>query len=127
MEPQRLPMAATYPSSVPFLPPALVAAILVLALLALIPTRRLFQRRASGGLVAAYFLALWLLGLAMVATGARARILVPVIVVLAVLPYVHLRDGIDRLLGRPPRPVAPPVKNVTPPEDDIRESGGRTR
>ena len=101
----------------PLLPPALLAAIIVLALLALIPTRRLFQRGASGGLVAAYFLALWLVSLAMVATGARARILLPVIVILAVLPYVHLRDGIDRLLGRPPRPVPPPIKNVTPPDE----------
>jgi hypothetical protein len=120
MEPQRPPIAATYASYVPFLPPALVAAILVLALLALIPTRRLFQRGASSGLVALYFLALWLVGLAMVATGGRARILLPVIVVLAVLPYLHLRDGIDRILGRPPRPIAPPVKNVTPPEDEAR-------
>ena len=110
-------VAATYPCSVPLLPPALLAAIIVLALLALIPTRRLFQRGASGGLIAAYFLALWLLGLAMVATGARARILVPVIVVLAILPYVHVRDGIDRLLGRPPRPTRPPIKNVTPPDE----------
>lgn len=101
----------------PFLPPALVAAILVLALLALIPTRRLFQRGASSGLVAAYFLALWLLALAMVATGARARILVPVILVLAVLPYFHIREGVDRLLGRPPRPTRPPIKNVTPPDE----------
>ncbi|MEX2011743.1 MAG: hypothetical protein WEF51_05865 [Chloroflexota bacterium] len=111
----------------PFLPPALVAAILVVALLALIPTRRLFQRGASAGLVAGYFLALWLLGLAIVATGARARILLPVILVLAVLPYFHLRDGIDRLLGRPPRPVSPPVKNVTPPEDEVGETGGTTQ
>lgn len=94
-----------------------MAAILVLALLALIPTRRLFQRGASSGVVAAYFLALWLLGLAMVATGGRARILVPVIIVLAVLPYVRIRDGIDRLLGRPPRPTPPPIKNVTPPDE----------
>jgi hypothetical protein len=102
---------------VPFLPPALVAAILVLALLALIPTRRLFQRGASSGLIALYFLALWLLGLATVATGGRARILLPVILVLAVLPYFHLREGIDRILGRPPRPTRPPIKNVTPPDE----------
>jgi hypothetical protein len=112
---------------VPFLPPALVAAILVLALLALIPTRRLFQRGTSAGLVAAYFLALWLIGFVVVATGGRARILLPVILVLAVLPYFHLRDGIDRLLGRPRRPVAPPIKNVTPPEDEVRETGGTRR
>ncbi len=111
----------------PFLPPALIAAILVLALLALIPTRRLFQRGASAGLVAAYFLALWLIGFVVVATGGRARILLPVILVLAVLPYFHLRDGIDRLLGRPPRPVAPPIKNVTPPEDEVRQAGGGSR
>jgi membrane protein implicated in regulation of membrane protease activity len=108
---------------VPLLPPALVAVLLVLALLALIPTRHLFRRGASGGLVAGYFLALWLLGVAVVATQGRARILLPVVLVLAVVPYFHLRDGIDRLLGRPPRQPAPPVKNVTPPEDEIHDTG----
>ncbi|MDQ2966402.1 MAG: hypothetical protein M3R57_11195 [Chloroflexota bacterium] len=101
----------------PLLSPALVAAVLVLALLALIPTRRLFQRGASGGFVAGYFLALWLLGLVILATPGRARILLPVLAVLALVPYLHLREGIDRLLGRPPRPTRPPIKNVTPPEE----------
>lgn len=101
----------------PILPPALVAAILVLALLALIPTRRLFQRGASASFVAGYFFALWLIGLVIVATQGRARILVPVMIVLAVVPYLHLREGIDRVLGRPPRPTRPPIKNVTPPDE----------
>jgi len=117
MEPQRPPVAATYSSSVPLVPPVLVAAILVIAFLALIPTRHLFQRGASSGLVAGYFLALWLLGLVALATPGRARLFVPVILVLAIVPYLHIREGIDRLLGRPPRPRRPPIKNVTPPEE----------
>jgi hypothetical protein len=112
---------ATYSSAVAVLSPALVAVLLVLALLALIPTHRLFQRGASAGMVAAYFLALWLLGLVVFANPGRARIMLPVILVLAIAPYLHLREGIDRLLGRPPRPVAPPMKNVTPADDDAEQ------
>jgi hypothetical protein len=117
MELRRPGAQATYSSVVPLLPPALIAAILVLALLALIPTRRLFQRGASAGAVAGYFLAVWILGLAIVAAPGRARLLLPVVIVLAVLPYLHVREGIDRLLGRPPRPPRPPMKNVTPPDE----------
>lgn len=89
----------------------------MLALLVLIPTRRLFLRGASGAAVAGYFLTLWMLGLVILATGGRARILLPVLLVVAIAPYFHIREGIDRLLGRPPRPRPPPIKNVTPPEE----------
>jgi hypothetical protein len=37
-----------------------------------------------------------------------------------------VRDGIDRLLGRPPRPVKPRMKNVTPDEDEFRGTGATT-
>lgn len=101
----------------PILPPALVAAILLVALLALIPTRHLFRRGASAGFVTGYYIALLLIGLVMVASQGRLRILLPVLIVLAVVPYLHIGEGIDRLLGRPPRPTRPPMKNVTPPEE----------
>lgn len=101
----------------PILPPALVAAVLLLALLALIPTRRLFRRGASAGFVTGYYVALLLIGLVLVATQGRARFLLPIMIILAVVPYLHLREGIDRLLGRPPRPTRPPIKNVTPPDE----------
>lgn len=117
MGPPRSPAPATYSSSVPLLPPALVAAVLVLALLALVPTRRLFQRGASGVAVAGYFISLWLLGLVILAAPGRARILLPVLLVVGIAPYFHIREGIDRLLGRPPRPPRPPIKNVTPPDE----------
>lgn len=117
MEPRRPMARATYSSPVPILPPALVAAVLLLALLALIPTRHLFRRGASTGFVTGYYLALLVVGLVVVATQGRARILLPIMIVLAVVPYLHIREGIDRLLGRPPRPTRPPMKNVTPPEE----------
>ncbi|HEY7590221.1 MAG TPA: hypothetical protein VH723_04465 [Candidatus Limnocylindrales bacterium] len=98
----------------PLVPPALIAVILVVAFLALIPTRHLYGRGASSTSVASYFLAVWLVGLGIVLAPGMARLLVPLEVVLVIAPYVHLRDGIDRLLGRPPRPVKPPMKNVTP-------------
>jgi hypothetical protein len=117
MEPRRPRARATYSSPVPLLPPALIAAVLVLALLALIPTRRLFRRGASAGAVAGYFLSIWMLGLLILAVPGRARLLLPIVLVLAVVPYINVREGIDRLLGRPPRPPRPPMKNVTPPEE----------
>jgi hypothetical protein len=96
-------------------PPLLLVAIL-LAVIAVIPTRRLAIRGASNLVIAAYFAALWLSALAIVAAPGRSRILVPVVVVLAIVPFVTLRDGLDRLMGRPPREVSPPPRNVTPPD-----------
>jgi hypothetical protein len=89
---------------------------ILLAAIAVIPTRRLVIRGASNLVIAAYFLAIWLSALAIVAAPGRSRLLVPVVVVLAIVPFVTLRDGLDRLLGRAPREVPPPPRNVTPPD-----------
>jgi hypothetical protein len=98
--------------------PALIAATIVVGLLALAPTRRLFQSGRPPRYVAGYFAALWLLGLVAALAPGAARGVVPLLVVLYVFPFINWRAGIDRLLGRPPREVRPPMKNVTPPRDE---------
>jgi hypothetical protein len=126
MEPRRPSTSGPYDRRVPFLQPTFLAAILVFAFLALIPTRHLVQRGASAGAATAYFLTLWLLSLTILSSGGRLRILVPVVLFMALAPYFHVRDGIDRLLGRPPRPEKPRMKNVTPDEDEFRGTGATT-
>ncbi len=101
-----------------------MALAVLLAILAFIPARRLAVRGASGVTVAGYFLCLWLLSLAIVAVPGRSRLLVPVVVILAIVPFVTLRAGLDRLLGRPVREVRPPPRNVTP-DPPAAEAGRR--
>jgi hypothetical protein len=100
------------------LPPFLVAAALVVGVLALAPTRRLFLAGRSPGLVSGYFIGLWVLGMLLAISPLRARIVLPLLALLYVLPFVAWRAGIGRLLGRRPREVRPPMKNVTPPARD---------
>jgi hypothetical protein len=100
------------------MPPALLAIVLVTGLLALVPTRRVHLAGWSQAAVGAYFLALWI-GAAVIAWApGTARFLVPIVLVAYLAPFVTLRAGVDRLLGRP-RPPAP--RNVTPrdPGDDV--------
>ncbi|HEX4898257.1 MAG TPA: hypothetical protein VFV53_07870 [Candidatus Limnocylindrales bacterium] len=98
----------------------------LVALLVLIPTRRLQLAGWTRESLTTYYLAVWLLGSAVAVSG-PARFLVPFLIVAYIAPFVTVRDGIDRLLGRPPRPVPGsdpvggpaeprPMKDVTPPE-----------
>jgi hypothetical protein len=106
-------------------PSTLLVLALVLAVLALIPTRRLALRATSPVTVGSYFLLLWLSALAVVAAPGASRLLVPLVIVLVLAPFVTLREGIDRLLGREPREVRPPPRNVTPPDAAGAEPGPR--
>ena len=90
----------------------LLAALLATALVALIPTRRLFVGGRSTMVTAGYFVILWLLGLLVALGPGRGRLFLPVVLVLYVLPFITWRAGVARLLGRP----APP-RNVTPPSE----------
>lgn len=102
-----------------------MALAVLLAILAFIPARRLAARGASGMMVAGYFLGLWLLTLAIVAVPGRSRLLVPVVVILAIVPFVTFRAGLDRLFGRPPREVRPPPRNVTPAAEQPATKAGQ--
>jgi hypothetical protein len=97
--------------------PFLLAAVLVVGLLALAPTRRLYVAGRSPGAIATYFICLWLLGVAVALAPRLARLLLPLLVVLYIVPFLNCRAGFDRLLGRRPE-VRPPMKNVTPPNPD---------
>lgn len=110
--------------------PALLGVLLVLALLALLPARRLHLAGWSGRAILAYYLALLGLGILAVEIRAVGRLLVPVLIVAYLAPFVTVGDGLGRLLGtrgrRPPEPVAgPPPKDVTPPIVFLPQIDGR--
>jgi hypothetical protein len=96
--------------------PALIALVLATGLLALVPTRRLAQRSASLGLVTGWYLATWALLVGLVLVPPLARVAIPLLLVLVVAPWIDVRAGVDRLLGRPAKVRRPPPRNVTPPE-----------
>jgi len=116
--------------------PTTILLVGLVALLVLIPTRRLQIAGWKREALTTYYLAVWLLGAVVAAMPSPARFLVPILIVAYLAPFVTLRDGIDRLLGRPrggrgetgvggpgagpgvePRP---PMKDVTPPEPPER-------
>lgn len=118
------PRVAAYDQGVPAVSLAIAFAV---ALVVLIPTRRLRLAGWSRAALTAYFLAVWLLGFAVAVVPAPARFLVPVLLVAYLAPFVTIRAGIDRLLGSrhptpPPGPPRPPMKNVTP--VDSQEASG---
>lgn len=103
--------------------PTLIALVLGTGLLALLPVRRLAERTPDRLLVTLYFVTLWIVLAAAIALPSMRRLAIPLALLLAIAPWVTLRDGIDRLLGRPrrerrgpPRNVTPPPRNVTPPD-----------
>jgi len=98
-------------------PPALLALLLVLALLALIPTRRLFVRGARSTTLAGYYLLVLLTTLAVALAPSRGRLLVPIVLLLYLAPFVTFRNGLERLLGRRRAEVRPPPRNVTPTQE----------
>lgn len=113
--------------------PALLALVGVLALLVLIPTRRLYLAGWRGWPLLAYFLIV--LGMAVVVAEIRgpARFFVPILVLAYLAPFVTARAGVARLLGRGgpndgggegdaggdgnSEGSRPPPKDVTPPEE----------
>ena len=89
--------------------PTTIALALLLALLALVPTRRLALAGARRETLAAYFFGVWLLSVFAVAVG--PRVLLAVVLIAYVAPFMTLGAGLDALRRRfTPRPV----KDVTP-------------
>jgi hypothetical protein len=113
-------------------PPApwLLALGLVVALLVLVPARRLQLAGIASGWIAGYALLLWGLGMLLAIRPIASRILVPLLVILYLAPLVAAPERVGRFLtrggGRTPRRRDGPgadgrdVKDVTPPPDDQR-------
>lgn len=98
--------------------PVLIALGIVIALLVLLPARRLHLAGIRTRWIAAYFVAVWLLAFALAVRPLSSRFLIPILVLAYIAPFIVAPErlsGIVRRRGRgePPRP---PVKNVTPPE-----------
>jgi hypothetical protein len=112
--------------------PALLALVGVLALLVLIPTRRLYLAGWRGWPLLAYFLLVLGMGIGVAELRGPARFLVPLLVVAYLAPFVTAREGVARLHGRGGQggegdrdtddgegPRRPP-KDVTPPDERDR-------
>jgi hypothetical protein len=89
-----------------------------IALLVLLPARRLQLAGFRARWIAAYAVAVWALAFALAIRPLLTRFLIPILVVAYIAPFVVAPErlsGIVRRRGRgdPPRP---PMKNVTPPD-----------
>ncbi len=101
------------------LSPALTGLGLVLALLALLPTRRLHLAGWPTSWLTAYYVGLLVLALLVAELRGPTRFLVPILFVVYIAPFVTVRDGLTKLLGRPPASgTRPPPRDVTPPDGD---------
>jgi hypothetical protein len=98
---------------------------LVVALLVMIPARRLqlggFSRRTIG----LYALGVWLLAMTMAVRPIGIRLLLPFLLVAYLAPFVGAPEQVRRVVRRErrPRPGQPPIKDVTPPEERERIDG----
>ena len=107
--------------------PALLALGIVLALVVLLPARRLHLAGFSSAVVATYALGVWALAMVLVIRPVLIRFLVPILVVLYLAPFVTAPGRMTAIIrrGRGPRgdPPRPPMKNVTPPDGPTGPSG----
>ena len=102
------------------LSPLLLAVGLALGLLVLLPARRLQLAGLSARAIGIYALCLWLFGFALAIRPVGARFLVPIVIVAYIAPFVASPDRVARVLRRrPPTLPPPPIKDVTPPGDQI--------
>jgi hypothetical protein len=99
--------------------PTTIALALLLAVLVLVPMRRLALSGTSRLTLTLYFVVLW--GLSLVVVAARGpRILIPVLLIAYLLPFVTLGAGLEAIRRRF---GARPVKDVTPVEEPRPPSG----
>jgi hypothetical protein len=97
------------------LPPFVIAIVLIAGLVALVPGRRLHLAGASIEVIATWVAASWLVGIVVFLAPGLARVTIPLLIVLVLIPF-----ALPGLLGRlfPRRgPSRPPMKNVTPPQE----------
>ena len=110
-------------------PPAILAVGLLLALLVLIPARRLQMAGLASRTIGLYAFGLWLLALLLAVRPGATRFLIPILLVAYIAPFVAAPDAVARFLrrGRGGGPGTggrlgsdrPPMKDVTPPDDGV--------
>jgi hypothetical protein len=95
--------------------PWLLALGLVLALIVLIPAKRLQLAGVSRRVTAAYAIGLWVMAMAIAIRPVGVRFLLPILLVAYLAPFVAGPDRVARVLARR-RVGSPPMKDVTPPD-----------
>jgi hypothetical protein len=107
--------------------PALLAVGLVLALIILLPARRLQLAGFSGRAIGLYAVCLWALAFFLAVRPFAARFLIPILLIAYLAPFVvapgRLSGIVSRGRGRggPGAAGDPPkrqIKNVTPPDEE---------
>jgi hypothetical protein len=92
---------------------------LALALIVLLPARRLHLAGFRSRTVGLYAACLCALAFALAIRPAATRFLVPILVIAYIAPFVVGPDRLARIVRRGSRggpPAPPPLKNVTPPD-----------
>ncbi len=85
---------------------------ILIGLVVLVPTRRLFLAGWPSRLLLAYYLIVVGLGAIVAELRAPARYLVPILVVMYIAPFVTAGAGLARIIGGRGSATAPPVKPV---------------
>ena len=98
--------------------PLLLALGIVIALLVLLPARRLHLAGIRARWITAYAVAVWLLAFALAVRPLLTRFLIPILVVAYIAPFIVAPERLSGIVrrrggGDPPRP---PMKDVTPPD-----------
>ncbi len=98
---------------------------LVVALLVMIPARRLQLGGFAPRTIGLYALGVWLLAMTMAIRPIGIRLLLPFLLVAYLAPFVGAPEQVRRVVRRErrSRPGQPPIKDVTPPEERDRLVG----
>lgn len=113
--------------------PWLLALGFVVGLIVLIPARRLQIAGFSALATGTYAAVLWLMGMLIAIRGLGLRFMVPILLIAYLAPFVAGPERMARVVrrqrpgppGAPPNGPsgAPPMKNVTPPDDIPPDAG----
>jgi hypothetical protein len=102
-------------------PPGLLAVGLLLGLVVLLPSRRLWLAGVPSQLISLYALCVWALAFLLVVRPGGLRFLGPILIIAFVAPFIAAPERISSLVRRgrrgPGDPPRPPMKNVTPPDE----------
>ncbi len=100
--------------------PALLGIAILIALVVLLPARRLQLAGMSSRVVALYAISLWALAMFLAIRPVLTRVLVPILLVLYLAPFVTAPERVAGIVRRTRRRdddlPRPPIKNVTPPD-----------
>lgn len=100
--------------------PALLGLAILIALVVLLPARRLQLAGMSSRVIGLYAICLWALAMLVAIRPLLLRVMIPILLVMYLGPFVTAPDRVAGIVRRTRRrgddPPRPPMKNVTPPD-----------